>query len=487
MLRAGSKAFNAERAEIAKNTRTTAFSDLSLWTRRLPAPLLAALLVACFIGLAPDPAVFAYGGSSAQVQDPAKILAAVKVKGTKRFKEEDVVAASGLRLGRPVSDEDFKKAARTLGDTGAFTDIAYSFSYSSAGTKLELQLTDAPKFLPAHFEDFVWFSDAELEKAIKYHVPLFNGDLPSFGHMPDDVSEALQTLLVQNAIPGRVEYLRTAGPSGDIENFNYSVSDVSIRVRNIEFTGVAPSELPLLEAAALKLPDREYSRSRLDRFVERDLLPILHARGFMKASFGPPQPKVVKASQSESGSETNDEARHRTIIDVELAVAQGLQYKVSRLEWSGNHAFPSEQLQAMIRLKPGLPANTVQLGDNLAEVRTLYGSHGYVGATIKVNAQFDDAQSTVAMQLEVKEGDVYHMGELEFRGLDNGLTAKLREAWKLRPGEVYDATYLEQYLPQAHKLLPVSLDWDVASHVTANVRDKTVDVDLQYSVKAPKQ
>jgi len=35
-------------------------------------------------------------------------------------------------------------------------------------------------------------------------------------------------------------------------------------------------------------------------------------------------------------------------------------------------------------------------------------------------------------------------------------------------------------------LLPATLDWDVAPHVTANAHDKTVDVDLIYSVKAPK-
>jgi hypothetical protein len=51
---------------------------------------------------------------------------------------------------------------------------------------------------------------------------------------------------------------------------------------------------------------------------------------------------------------------------------------------------------------------------------------------------------------------------------------------------VYDSTYLSEYLEAAHKLLPTNLDWDVASHVTANVRDKSVDVDLIYSVKAPK-
>jgi hypothetical protein len=64
--------------------------------------------------------------------------------------------------------------------------------------------------------------------------------------------------------------------------------------------------------------------------------------------------------------------------------------------------------------------------------------------------------------------------------------AKLRNAWKIRFGEVYDSTYLSEYLPAAQKLLPPALDWEVAPHVTANVRDKTVDVDLIYSVKAPK-
>ena len=73
---------------------------------------------------------------------------------------------------------------------------------------------------------------------------------------------------------------------------------------------------------------------------------------------------------------------------------------------------------------------------------------------IKPDAEFDDATSTVVIRLDVKEGAVYHMGELEFRGLDNSLTAKLRSAWKIRPGDVYDATYLSEYLPAAQKLLP---------------------------------
>ena len=128
----------------------------------------------------------------------------------------------------------------------------------------------------------------------------------------------------------------------------------------------------------------------------------------------------------------------------------------------------------------------MRLSDNLKDIQKLYGSRGYVTATIKVDADFDDTAKTVVIRLGVKEGPVFHMGDLEFRGLDNSLEAKLRNLWKIRQGEVFDTAYLSEYLPAAHKLLPANLDWDVASHVTTNVKDKSVDVDLIYSPKAPK-
>jgi outer membrane protein assembly factor BamA len=217
--------------------------------------------------------------------------------------------------------------------------------------------------------------------------------------------------------------------------------------------------------------------------VEHQLLPVYYTRGYLKAAFGVPQPNVVKkpSANSDDGG-----PRNLTIVDVTFSVTPGLQYKIKALQWSGNKEFSTDVLQKMVRAQPGDVANTVRIGDNLKDIQKLYGSRGYVTASIKVDAEFDDADGTALIHLNVKEGYEYHMGELEFRGLDNSLTAKLRNAWKLRPGDVFDSTYLSEYLPTAHKLLPSGLDWDVSPHVTANARDKTVDVDLIYSVKAPK-
>jgi outer membrane protein assembly factor BamA len=415
-----------------------------------------------------------------QLPPSARQLIAIKVTGSKRFPEQAIAAATDLQIGRRVDDDDFKRAARRLGDTGVFTDVGYSFSYSSGGTKVEFHVTDADKFVPVRFEDFVWFSDEELMRRIKEHAPLFDGQLPLFGKLADEVSDVLQAMLVEQSIPGHVEYERAGKSDGPVDSIVYRVSDVVIQIRNVEFTGAGPDELAALKSASRRVFDREYSRTVLNALVQRQLLPVYCERGYLKASFGPPEPKVVKQPSAQG----DDSIRNLTIVDVYFAITPGQQYKLKAVEWSGNHEFPTDKLQKMVRAQPGEAVNMVRIDDNLKDVQKLYGSHGYVTATIAANAVFDDANSTAIIRLDVKEGFLYHMGDLEFRGLDNSLTAKLRNAWKIRLGEVYDSTYLSEYLPAAQKLLPRNFDWDVSSHVTANQRDKTVDVDLIYSVKA---
>jgi outer membrane protein assembly factor BamA len=345
-----------------------------------------------------------------------------------------------------------------------------------------LTVTDADKFVPVRFEDFVWFSDAELMRRIKEHSPLFEGQLPLSGRLAEEVSDVLQAMLVENSIPGHVEYVRSGKSDGPVDSILYHVSDVLIQVRAFEFAGAGAAETPALKSAAQRLTDREYSRNLLSALVKTQLLPVYYARGYLKATFGEPEPKVVKKPSGES----EDGPRNMTIVDVIFPVTPGRQYKLKALQWSSNSAFPTDELQKMVRAKPGEAANLVRLNENLKDVQKLYGSRGYVAAAIRVDADYDEADGSVNIRLDVNEGAEYHMGELEFRGLDNSLMAKLRNAWKIRFGEVYDSTYLSEYLPEAHKLLPANFDWDVSSHVTANIHDKTVDVDLIYSVKAPK-
>lgn len=418
-----------------------------------------------------------------QMPASARQLIEIKATGSKRFDQADIAASCGLQLGKPVSEDDFKRAARQLADTGAFTDVGYKYTYTAAGTKLEFQVTDADKFVPARFLDFVWFPDAAMRKKIKEYVPLFDGQLPLSGNLADQVSDVLQAMLVENAVPGHVDYEKAGKTEGAIESIDYKVSNVLIHIRKFDFSGAEQPELASLETAGENMGNREYSKARLQLFVQHQLLPVYYERGYLKASFGPPQTKAVNLP---AGDAVQEGVRNQTVVDITFTVTPGGRYKLKALEWSGNHEFPTDRLEKMLPVQLGQPANLVRITDELKQVQTLYGTHGFITATLTPESQFDDPAATVTITIDVKEGFAYHMGDLQFRGLDNSLTAKLQDAWRLRRGDVYDSTYLAQYLPEARKLLPAALDWDVASHVTPNIGDKTVDVDLIYTAKAPR-
>jgi outer membrane protein assembly factor BamA len=397
-------------------------------------------------------------------------LISINVTGTKRYTPAEIIAATGLQAGETVSETDFKRVSQQLGETGAFSDVAYTYQYSAQGAKLDFQIADSNQFIPVRFDNFVWFSDQELLEKLHSNVPLFHGQLPLAGGLIDQVSDTLQALLLERKLQGRVDYMRTAHRDGPIEAFVFKVTGPTILIRNVAFTGAEPTELPLLQAAAKDLKSQEYVRSLLQVQAEKNLLPIYLERGYLKAAFANTQAKVAEENPQE------------TIVDVEFPVDSGRQYKLTQIQWSGNTVFPPEKLQPLIHLQTGQYANAIQLSNDLEAVQKLYGTRGYVAAHIRSIAQMDDTQSTVGYQLQVHEGDVYHMGELEIQGLDARTTERLVEGWKLRGGDIYDASYPQQFLNDTNRVIPL-VSWKISVHNSLNEKDKTVDVTLRFDPK----
>ena len=406
-------------------------------------------------------------------------LIAIKVTGTARYTEKEILPASGLQLGQSAGEGDFKEAARRLGDTGLFNDVVYSFSYSSAGTKLELQLTDIEKskLIPAVFENFVWFTDEELLGELHQRVPLFKGLVPPAGTFPDRISEALQELLLEKQLPGHVDYLRQGKPDGeDLAGIAYRVTDIDIRIRGFEFPGASPEQAALLTTAARKLVGAAYARSSLAVVAPIDLLPVYLQRGYLRAAFGDSSARVVKQP---SGERDSSEVQ----VDAIMPVTPGKVYATSDVTWKGNSVLKVEELQGLIHLPAGQPANAVRLMSDLEGVHKLYRGRGYMAAQVKPAATIDDENSTVHYDLDVVEGDQYKMGELEIVGLDTGAKAHLEDAWTLHEGEPYNADYAKKFLDATDRLLPAGVAWAVSVHEAVNAKDKTVDVTIRFQVR----
>jgi outer membrane protein insertion porin family len=407
---------------------------------------------------------------SPPIQTTSWKLLAIHVDGSQRYTSDEIVAESGLQAGQTASEDDFKKASERLGETGVFSNVSYTFDYSSEGAKLNLQVSDNEQFVPARFDNLVWFSEQELLDKLRARVPFFKGTLPVGGGLADEVSDALQALLIEHKVQGKADYLREAPRDGPINSFLFTVSAHAIHIHNVEFTGATPEQWPPLHEAAKRMIGSEYSHTAVQEEEKLGFQPIYKKRGYLKAHFDSDQVKIVQDGEQE------------TTVDVVIAVAPGLQYKLTGVHWSGNKAFPNDQLQSFIKLKKGEPADAVQLDDDLRRVANLYGTRGYMAPQLQPTPNMDDSTSTVSYGIEVKEGDVYKMGELDIRGLDSKAKGRMIFDWKMAEGDVYDSSYIARFLAESAKDLPANSKWMITPNEAIN-EDQTVDVTLRYETK----
>jgi outer membrane protein assembly factor BamA len=199
-------------------------------------------------------------------------------------------------------------------------------------------------------------------------------------------------------------------------------------------------------------------------------------RGYLKAAFGRSDARVVLQPSSAADAQGPADVQ----VDAIIPVAPGKMYLTSSVNWKGNSALTTSEVAPLLHMPPGQPADAVRLLEDVKVVDKLYRSRGYMAVQIKPDAQFDEEKSAVHYDLNIVEGDLYKMGELEILGLDTQAKARMQAAWTLHAGQPYNADYPKKFLDDTRQLLPRGVPWTVSVHETHDANDKTVDVEIRF-------
>jgi len=393
-------------------------------------------------------------------------LVRVLVTGSQRYQEDDLVRATGLNVNTQVTADDLQNAANHLGNSGAFASVQFLFkpAVGAKGVEADFQVTDAKSYLPAVFENIVWFTDQDLREALHQAVPLFKGDIPNSGTMSDDVSAALHKFLASKGLPSEIAYTMSAIFGGPPTAYKFKVTDANLKVRDMVLLGVARMPPDQLAKVVAPLKDTDYLRSDVAIVLEKNLTPIYQQRGYLKFAITEIKPKVDDKSQ----------------VTVEATLSEGDQYRLAGISWAGNTLISGDELTKHITLKPGSPVDALQLDRDLAQVRKLYGKFGREAVSIKPVPAF--ANDTVSYAFQVTEGDLYHMGKLEIQGVEPEQTRRLEKIWKLAEGQPYDATYVHQFIADTMVKVP-GHRWAWKMFEQIDDPQKTVNVRLQIKIE----
>ncbi len=162
-------------------------------------------------------------------------------------------------------------------------------------------------------------------------------------------------------------------------------------------------------------------------------------------------------------------------MSVEAEVSEGVQYRLGDITFVNTHAFTPKKLREQFPLKKGELFERSKVASGIESLRKLYGTGGFLDWIAIPETQLA-SDGTANLNISVQEGPQYHMGKLDIVAAEE-VKLRLRAEWKLVEGDVYDNTYIDQYLEANRDLLPIGFTRSNVNR-TQNCPDAAVEVRL---------
>lgn len=358
-------------------------------------------------------------------------LEGIEFVGQKRLSVSQLTALSELKIGQVVDRDIFDAAADKLLQSGLLRRLSYRVRSAKGRATITFQVEEAARKLPIVFENFVWFTEEELLAAIRSEVPFFDGTAPAAGETLDKMTAALQRLLTQRKINGRVEALPSL--SGEKYQLIFSVKGAKVPVCALRFPGAkAISEAELIKASQPILR-AEYSQKDVADFAPTSLMPLYRRIGHLRAQFRTPTTVFENSAQCPSG------------VVITIPVEEGVAYTWGRSEWNGNEKLTVDELATALGMNPGELADGLKIDKGLKQVRLAYARRGHIAAQVKETFEVEPVSSQVNYRFQISEGPRYFMGTLIVNGLTPADADQLKAKWKLGANTVFDDSYLDEF------------------------------------------
>jgi outer membrane protein insertion porin family len=375
----------------------------------------------------------------AQAAPPSFVLAEVHVSGSHRYSEAQVAATTGLKPGDPVNRETLQQITDGLAGLGVFSQVNFSFMAKNNRATVRFEVQDAT-LVPVIFENFPWFTDQELSDEIRRAVPLFDGGAPKGGSLIDEITEALSSRLASRGIKANVEHMLVTQPSSDEEIMQFRQDGAEFTIASVSFGDSAAQNSEKLHDRAGDLVGKKLSRFAIELFENEQVRPIYLSAGHIGVKFGAPVMHL-----------NGDGQQGPSTIDVQIPIGPGPAFRLSSAAWTGNMAIDDATLSRLVSVKPGELADGMKLASSWQQIELEYGHRGYLDAKVTPVLQFDNTNGTVRYDVNILEGPQYRMGELVITGLSLDGERRLRNAWRLAPGQVFDKTFLDSTLAKLEK------------------------------------
>jgi len=362
----------------------------------------------------------------------------IRVTGNHRFTAKQIIAASGLRPGTPASQQVLDHAAQRLSQTGAFSDLVYQYRSRGGTWDAELHVTEAAGFVPCIFDNFIWFSDAQLKAAVARDVPLFDGSLPETQGMQQEVTAALDRWLHAHQIPATTVVRPLVNfYTHKMIGILLRVSGMPMPVKDVQVAG-GPLDAAAIRELAPGILVSDYSRHSAQVWTDTTLTEAFQDLGYLQPRFSEPSVATIDPAGKDPSQG----------VILRFTATPGLRYTWAGVTWTGNQTVTSEELTKLLQLSPGEVARRDRAVASWDAVQHAFGRQGYLTAGVNPVPNYDDRAATVHYDVQITRGPQFTMGDLVVDDPSEKVVQMVSAAWKLKPGDVYNVDLEKESLTE---------------------------------------
>jgi outer membrane protein insertion porin family len=357
----------------------------------------------------------------------------VVIEGLVRVNEGLVREHIGQQTGAPLSEATVSEDIRGIFGLGYFADVRVSVEPFEGGLVLTYAVTEKPFIRVIELAG----QDNVEEEMLREAITMSPGSIADRSLIQGG-ADAIRAVYEKKGYPlARVVPVVRTTEDGRIF-LTYQISE-GPRVKvgaigfegNVEYTdGDLRDEMESREWWFMSwlTGSGRYESEKLGADIQ-NLMGFYHDRGFVRARVEEP---VVTYS---------DDQRW---VDLSIAVAEGLQYRVARVSASGNAVIGTEALLEGVKTAPGELISRSQLREDVSSMIAKYTEKGYALATVYPEVIPDDETRTVSIQFRVNEGEQYRIGRIEITGNLKTRDWVIRREFRLDEGDLFDSSKLRR-------------------------------------------
>lgn len=377
-------------------------------------------------------------GAAAQQFQPKRIV----FKGAPDYSDDELLAAANLKKGAVLTVPEMKDHFERLRDSGVFESVLYKFD----GEELVFELSPTAHLYPVRIANLPLTPGKELDEKLHSRLPLYHGKVPSEGGLLDGVRQALEDMLAEQGIKASVEALPYGTPgTKDVKAMSFEMDSPSVVIGKIQIEGASPEFQEKVKGVAGRTVGTPYDTENSARNVEIAFESFYVDEGFASVKVHAERmPDLAITAQ-------------QVAVPFSVNIVEGRVYKLGAVHLSTYSVISQTDFekavatfnQAQTRVK-GLTLRAIW-----EFVATRYKAHGYLDCKVDPRAEFDEGTGTANFSVNIDAGPVYRLGLVKFENVSDDLRKLLMRNWQMLPGDVFDESYVANFIGNAQKADPV--------------------------------